>query len=206
MSEGGDDRLALRGPGGDRGSLDREVLSFEVDVVQLVPVDEPAGGDVADDGVVLPAVPEPAGDLDGVGGLVEQIYPADIAPAEQVGLVWGAADPHLPAGPAVRDEVKCGNGFRDVKRLGVGHGGDGDQPDVARRRRHPGRDQHCVGSACEPTRLDLGSTPPLRGQRVVEGHEIEQSAFGGGGQAGPVPPTCHRLEVGVCRHASGCQP
>jgi hypothetical protein len=46
------------------------VRAFEVDVVQLVAVDEPAGGRVADLGVVLPAVPEPADDLDVVGGLV----------------------------------------------------------------------------------------------------------------------------------------
>ena len=33
------------------------------------------------------------------------------------------------------------------------------------------------------------------GQRVVEGDEVEQSAFGGGGQAGPVPATRHWLGV-----------
>jgi len=41
--------------------------------VQLVPVDEPAGGGVADLGVVLPAVPQPPDHLDIVGGLVEQV-------------------------------------------------------------------------------------------------------------------------------------
>ncbi len=156
VSEGRDDGLALRRTRGDRRPLDREVLAGEVDVVQLVAVDEASGGDVADDGVVLPAVPEPADHLDGVGGLVEQVSPADVAAAEQLGLVCGAADPHLPAGPAVGDEVKCGNGFRDVERLGVGDGGDGDQPDVVRHRRHPRGDQHRVGSARQPARLDLG--------------------------------------------------
>ena len=140
VGQGGDHGLALRRPRRDRRPLDREVLADEVDVVQLVPVDESAGGDVADDGVVLPAVPEPADDLDGIGGLVEQVDDrADVAAAEQLGLVRGAADPDLPSGPAVGDEVKRGNGFGDVERLGVGDGRDRDQSDVAGHRRHPGR-------------------------------------------------------------------
>ena len=49
------------------------VLADEVDVVQLVPVNEPAGGDVADLGVVLPAVPEAAHDLDEVRRLLEEV-------------------------------------------------------------------------------------------------------------------------------------
>ena len=73
VGQGGDDRLALRRPGHDRRALDGEEAALEVDVVQLVAVDEAAGGDVLDDGVVLPAVPQPADDLDDVGGLVEQV-------------------------------------------------------------------------------------------------------------------------------------
>ena len=72
VAERGDERLALRRPRRDRRALDAEVLALEVDVVQLVAVDEPAGGDVADLRVVLPAVPEPPQHLDVVGGLVEQ--------------------------------------------------------------------------------------------------------------------------------------
>ena len=73
VRQGGDDGLALRRPGRDRGALDAEVPALEVDVVQLVAVDEAAGGGVADLRVVLPAVPEPAHHLDVVGGLVEQL-------------------------------------------------------------------------------------------------------------------------------------
>ena len=60
------------GRGRDRRALDAEVVAREVDVVQLVAVDEPAGRGVADLGVVLPAVPQPPDDLDVVGRLVEQ--------------------------------------------------------------------------------------------------------------------------------------
>ena len=72
VAESGDDRLPLRRPRGDRRPLDAEVVAREVDVMQPLAVDEPAGGGVADLGVVVPAVPEPPDDLDVVGRLVEQ--------------------------------------------------------------------------------------------------------------------------------------
>ena len=67
-----DERLALRRSWRDRRAPDREVLTLEVDVVELVAVDEPARRPVADLGIVLPAVPQPPGHLDRVGRLVEQ--------------------------------------------------------------------------------------------------------------------------------------
>jgi hypothetical protein len=67
----GDDGLALRRPRGDRRPLHGEPAALEVDVVQLVPVDEAAGGDVPDLRVVFPAVPEPSQHLHVVGRLVE---------------------------------------------------------------------------------------------------------------------------------------
>ena len=73
MRQRRDDGLALGWPRGDRRPLDGEVPADEVDVVQLVAVDESAGSDVADHGVVLPTVPQPADHLDGVGGLVEEV-------------------------------------------------------------------------------------------------------------------------------------
>ena len=84
MRERGDDGLALWWPRGDRRPLDGEVLSGEVDVVQLVAVDESAGRDVANHRVVLPAVPQPAHHLDGVAGLVEQVHSGDVSAAEQL--------------------------------------------------------------------------------------------------------------------------
>ncbi len=84
VCQGGDDGLALWWPRGDRRPLDGEVLSGEVDVVQLVAVDVSAGRDVADHRVVLPAVPQPPDHLDGVAGLVEQVRPGDVSPTEQL--------------------------------------------------------------------------------------------------------------------------
>ena len=102
VGERGDHRLALRRAGHDRRALDAEEAALEVDVVQLVAVDEAAGGDVLDDGVVLPAVPQPADDLDGVGRLVEQVAArAGRPPGRRVGRVelrnvrrptWAASD------------------------------------------------------------------------------------------------------------------
>jgi hypothetical protein len=131
-----------------------------------------------------------------VGGFVEQIRPDDVAAPEQLRLVLGAADPHLPAGPAVRDEVKCGNRFGNVEWLGVGDGGDGDEADVTGRRRHPRRNEHGVGSTGEPSGFDFLAAAPLRREGVVKGHEVQQSAFGGGGQSSPVSPAGDRLGIG----------
>ena len=52
-----DERLALRRARGDERGLNAEPAPGEVDLVQLVAVDEPAGRGGADLGVVLPVVP-----------------------------------------------------------------------------------------------------------------------------------------------------
>ena len=174
----GDERLALRRPRGDRRALDAEVAALEVDVVQLVAVDEPAGGGVADLGVVLPAVPEPADHLDVVGGLVEQRRPISCAHGRIVAVVAGrsagsARRPKRAAscgladtwtrtpGPAVADVVERGDRLGDVERLGVGDDHGRDQPDVPGQRRDPGGDQHRVEPAAHlvgaPSRRGLAS-------------------------------------------------
>nr|BFE73784.1 hypothetical protein GCM10020092_070850 [Actinoplanes digitatis] len=66
-------RLPLRRPRRDRRALDAELRALEVDVVQLVAVDEPAGCRVPDLRVVLPAVPEAADHLDMVRRLIEEL-------------------------------------------------------------------------------------------------------------------------------------
>lgn len=193
-------RLALRWPRGDGRALDREVLAGEVDVVQLVAVDIATGDDIADDGVVFPAVPKPARHLHGVGRLVEQlVHPGDRPPPEQRRFLLGRAHPHLPTGPAVRDMVKRGNRFRHVERLGMGDRRHGNQADVFGDRRYPGRHQGGVGASHQSPRRDLGPAARLRVQAVVDGQEIQQAAFGGAGQRRPVSTAELTTAGGVVR-------
>jgi hypothetical protein len=76
-----------------------------------------------------------------------------------------------------------------VERLGVRDDHGGDQAHVPGQRRDPGRGQHRV----EPAAYLVG--PAIRGavagglqaQAVLDRDEVEQPAFGLGGQVSPVP-------------------
>ena len=105
VAQRGDDGLTLRRPWRDRRPPDGEPGPFEVDVVQLGPVDEAARHHVADLGVVLPAVPEPAQHLDVVRRLGEQVGPrrlGDVAAAEVARRLGarGYLDPDPRPGPS----------------------------------------------------------------------------------------------------------
>jgi hypothetical protein len=199
-----DQRLALRRARGDRRALDREGAALEVDVVQLLAVDEPAGGDVADLRVVLPAVPEPADHLDPVGGLVERVAQhllhgrvvavdagqlGELAPAEQPGLVLGQRHPHLHAGAPAAHEVEGGDRLGQVERLGVGDQGGRHQADVPGERRDAGGDEDGVEPAAHPVGAVVGPEPVVGLQRegVLEGDQVEQAGLGLADQVGPVP-------------------
>ncbi len=212
MGQCGDRRLALWRPRRDGRALDREPPAGEVDVVQLVPVDEPAGGDVADLGVVLPAVPQPAQHLHVVGGLVEQVRQhaggvglgrvgqpelAEFTPAEVAELGVLRGDPHADAGPAGADVVECGDRLGQVEGLGVGDHGRGHQADVRGDWRDPRRDQHgvqpalhAVGRTGRATRFHCGRTGDrvgLQRQGVLDGDEVQCAGLGFPHQVGPVP-------------------
>jgi hypothetical protein len=96
----------------------------------------------------------------------------------------------------VGDKVKCGNGFGNVKGLGVGNRGDRDQADVTGRGGNPGGHQNGVGPARQPTWFDVRTASALRGECVVERDEVQQAAFGGHGHAGPVPAAGDRFGAG----------
>ena len=66
------DELPLRRARHDRRTLHGVGLTGEVDGVEPVAVEIAAGGDVTDDGVVLPRIPQRADDLDRVGRLAAQ--------------------------------------------------------------------------------------------------------------------------------------
>jgi hypothetical protein len=170
--------------------------------VQLVAVDEPAGGDVPDLGVVLPAVPEPAHDLDVVGGLVEVLGEALLsglgpvlqadrregAASEVVGLVRAGGDLHPQARAAGADVVEGGDRLGYVERLGVRGHHRRHQADVAGERRDPGRDEHGVEAAADlvGAAVQLAVVRGLQAEAVLEGDEVEQAALGLGDQVGPV--------------------
>ena len=132
VPERGDDRLALRRPGRDRGALDAEVLAGEIDVVQLVAVDEQPGRGVADLRVVLPAVPQPP------DRPRRNRPPRPAAPAARqrarsrrpicaTSSVLRETRTRTP-GPALAGVVEGRDGLGDVERLGVGDDDGRHQP------------------------------------------------------------------------------
>ncbi len=196
VRQGGHDRLALRRPGSDRRALDAEVVAGEVDVMQLAAVDEPAAGDVADLGVIFPAVPQPPDHLDVVGRLIEQPGhqlprrrsvpvrqrdPREDPAAEVSGLIRAGRYAHPDAGPAVADVIERRDGLGEVERLGVRDDHGRDQPDVPGQRGRPGGDEHRVQAPGDPV-----GPGGLQREAVFDGDEVEQASFGLGDDIGPV--------------------
>ena len=85
----------------------------------------------------------------------------------------------------------------------MGDGRDGYQTDVAGRRGDARGHQDGVGAAGGPARVDVLATPRLRHQGVIDGEEVEQTAFGGGGQCRPVPAADHRRQVRPAARPAG---
>src|ERR1019366_9990116 len=118
--------LTLWGSGSDGRSLDREVRAFEIDVVHLAPVNEAASGDVANFGIVLPAVPKSTDYLDEVGRLVKEVVDqrgvgralftirlrsGDRPSTELSSLQLGGRHPRVKARPPIAHVVECGDGL-----------------------------------------------------------------------------------------------
>ena len=183
---------------GDRGALDREVLTREVDVVQFVPIDEPSGCDVADDGVVLPAVPEPGGPP----------QPRRNRPRRTDRPPRISRRPNRSASCVVPLTRTSQRGrLRETKSsvamaFETGKGSvlvmvaTGIRPMWFVIGATREADQHRVG----PAREQLGSSSGRRRRRAVSASskvtKSSKPAFGGRGQAGPVPATRHGLGVG----------
>ena len=169
VGQGHHQGLALRRPGHDRRALHAEEAALEVDVVELVPVDEAAGGDVADDGVVLPAVPEPAHDLDGVGRLVEQLAAATRASPAARRTCGGRRGPPRPAGPTAGAATRPAPGSRSrawrwPTRRGTARCGSwstvGTRPMWRGERGHQRGDEHGVEAAPHLVGAVVGRRPP----------------------------------------------
>jgi len=224
VAQGSHNRLALRWAWRNRGPFDGKPAPLEVDVVQLVPVDEPSSRDVADLSVVLPAIPQPAQHLNVIGGLSEILVDLLLhgriidrtgrqarqrAAPEVSRHVVTCRDLNSNAGSAGADVVERGDRLRHVKRLGLGDSRCWHEPNPPSTRGDSGGDEHRVQPATNPigpivgVKVNVG----LRAQRVFNRHEVQQAAFGLGNQISPVA----RIEqlgrrASASRHAAGCQP
>ena len=92
-------------PCGDRGVIDGprtlKMRPFEVDVVHLRTVEVPARRTITDDGVVLPAVPQPADDFDRVVGFgVQLVERLDALASEATRRLVAGRHRNAPAGAA----------------------------------------------------------------------------------------------------------
>ena len=97
----------------------------------LVGIDVPAGGLVGDDRAVLPAIPQPADDIDEfVGARVAQFVLDVFVEIEvQRGLGVGTGD-DVPCGAAAADVVDRAEDAGDVVRLGEAGGDRGAEADM----------------------------------------------------------------------------
>ena len=174
--------------------------------MQLVPVDEPAGGGVADLGVVLPAVPQPPDHLDIVGGLVEQVgnqlvdfgcrqvggsMLRDVPAAEVFRLRGRRCQLDAHPRPAPADVVQRRDGLGHVERFGVGDHRGRHQTDAAGQRGDPGGNEDRVQPALYPVHPIGGGRVNYRivrrqSEGVLDRDEVDQAAFGGLHEIGPV--------------------
>lgn len=133
--------------------------------MQLVPVDEPAGRQVPNLGVVLPAVPQLGRHIGDFACFAPQFVGGCRVPAaEETGLALGGRHVDPPAGPAAADPVEGGDGGLDVEGLGVRGRDGGHQADAVGGGRDAGQDGERVG--------------PRAGEGVAERHEVESAALG----------------------------
>src|SRR5699024_2211689 len=138
-----DHRLALRWPRCDRWPLDRKMVARIVDVVQFIPVDEPSGSGVTNLGVVFPAVPKSADDLDDLLGFGIQagVIQLVAAAAKELRLCISVRGLHLPACPPQTDVVQGGNILGYVRWFGMRYRQRRDEPDAVGARGNPGGNQ-----------------------------------------------------------------
>src|SRR5262249_48562083 len=173
----GDDRLPLRWARDDGGGADAEIRALEVDGMELRSIDESAGRDIPDDGVILPAVPQPAHGFDGIGRVAMQgarrvVRQSEdrISRASRCGLCpFRRQDHRLPTGAAFARVIQRGDGGRDMKRLFVVDRDGGNEADAPCRRSNCRREQGRVEHRA--SRVSVGKS-------IIEGNEIEQTGLG----------------------------
>ena len=124
-------RMALRRARHVQRALDGEILALEVGDVEAARPHELAGLLVADEGAVVPAVPQqPAGFDEFLGHRVALGMRRMLAAEHRARLGVGRGH-HVPARPPARDVVERGEAARHVIGLGIGRRGGGGEADPA---------------------------------------------------------------------------
>src|SRR5690606_12122056 len=114
---------------------DAEMLAAMVDLVDLVLVEEAARFLVADEGVVLPAVPEGLHHLHMLAGALIALGMGQLlVEVEVAGRVVTGGGHHVPAGASVGNVIERGELAGQVERLFIGRRGRGDEADMLRKR------------------------------------------------------------------------
>ncbi len=189
-----DDRPALDRAGDVQGAAHREELAPVVEHVQPLGVEIDALPDIADKGVVGPAVPQPGDHVEELAGAAVALAVLHVlAQAEIERRVGVRGGDEVPAGPPAADVIERGEPPGDQPgRLERGRGG-GDQAEM------PGRHRQRRQQGQRVERGDGGAALQRRHRHVehreMVGHEkrVEPAALQGLGK----PDQVLEVEVGV---------
>ena len=185
-ASGDDDGVALRGAGDVEGAVELEEGAAVVDGVLRGRVEVLAGGAVEGEGVVVPAVPELADDVDELAGAAVAVgVGGELGVAEVAGGVVVGGGDDVPGGAAAADVVERGELAGDVVGLGEA-GGDGAAEADARGGAGEGGEE---GDGLEDVHEQREAGPGMEvvgagGGGVGDEEEVEQAAFGGAGGFG----------------------
>src|SRR5215831_16380979 len=185
--------MALRRPRDIERAAHLEVLSLVVECVELCRVEIDLGRPVADECVVLPAVPQSLDDLDEfVGAVVALVMRVMRVAAEIPGFVDRRRGHHVPPGAAVADMIEGGEFAGDVVGLVVARRRRRNDPDILGDRGQRGQQGqrieigHVLRPAAERLELSIADC-----HRVGNKHEVELAALGRLGDRGVM------LEIGA---------
>lgn len=134
----------------DGRSLDGEALTVKVGVVQLVPVQVPAGGNVTDHRVVFPGVPEPAAGLDHIRGFADCLAIWQLCAPHGAGFLVQVVRGDQPTRPPQGGVVQTGQLRSYMERLSEERSGLRDKTDGAGDRCCKGRTLDRINPARNP--------------------------------------------------------
>jgi hypothetical protein len=176
-----------------------EMLALVIEHVQPRRVEIAAGVFVANERVLVPAVPQAAHDLGKFGRAVIAVVMREVRLLAEIERFLGiGGGDEIPARASAADVIERGELARDVQGLVIGRGRGGDEADVL-----------CHGGKRREQRdrleaRDIGRNPalPLRrpvphGRRVGEKQQIELAALGRPRKFGVVGKIDRRRRIGI---------